>query len=146
MKKIATARKTTATFLFLLVGLASVAGAAGALRQKLYVLNSVLDTMTVIDVASNQVIGSVKVGLQPHGLAWPKSQNVLWVSAEGEPFPVKYVITSKWMTGAPQFSVQLHDWNSTVSVSEADVTFVPPDGARELEAGAVDELGIAGTE
>jgi hypothetical protein len=70
----------------------------------------------------------------------------LWVSAEGEPLPIKYVITSKWITGAPQFSVQLHDWNSTVSVNEADVTFVPPDGAREFEASAVDELGIAGTE
>jgi hypothetical protein len=50
------------------------------------------------------------------------------------------------MTGAPQFSVQLHDWNSLVSVSEADVTFVPPAGAREFEAVAVDELGISGTE
>jgi hypothetical protein len=40
----------------------------------------------------------------------------------------------------------LHDWNSTVSVNEADVTFAPPDGAREFEASAVDELGIAGTE
>ena len=87
-------------------------------------------------------------GVKAHHLAY-RAADIdwqLWVSAEGEPLPVKYVITSKWMTGAPQFSVQLHDWNSTVSVSEADVTFVPPDGARELEAGAVDELGIAGTE
>jgi hypothetical protein len=87
-------------------------------------------------------------GVKAHHLAY-RAADIdwqLWVSAEGEPLPVKYVITSKWMTGAPQFSVQLHDWNSSVSVSEADVTFVPPDGAREFEASPVDELGIAGTE
>lgn len=89
MKKIATVQKTAATFLLLLVGLASVAGAAGGTRQKLYILNSVLDTMTVVDVASNRVIGRVTVGLQPHGLAWPKSQSVLWVSAEGSSELVK---------------------------------------------------------
>ena len=81
MKKPTDVPKTVLTFLSLLIAFASLA-TAGA-QQKLYVLNSVLDTMTVVDVASHRVIGSVTVGLQPHGLAWPKSQSVLWVSAEG---------------------------------------------------------------
>ena len=61
----------------------ALALAADTSQQKLYVLNSELNTMTVVDVASNQILGTVEVGLEPHGLASPKSQDVLWVSAEG---------------------------------------------------------------
>lgn len=53
-------------------------------RQKLYVLSSKGDDMTVVDVATNQIIKTVKVGLDPHGIATPKSQNVLWVATEGD--------------------------------------------------------------
>ena len=87
-------------------------------------------------------------GVKAHHLAYRAADFdfQLWVRAEGEPLPIKYVITSKWMTGAPQFSVQLRDWKSSVAVSAADVVFVPPDGARELTSISVDVLGNAGTE
>lgn len=76
--------KRSAQFLilFLSATLTMVAGAWGG-QQKLYILNSELDTMTVVDVASNEVLGTVEVGLEPHGLASPRSQDVVWVSAEG---------------------------------------------------------------
>ena len=59
--------------LFLL--LSTSVGAAQEGRQKLYVLSSNADDMTVIDVATNQIIGSVKVGPLPHGIAAPRSVN-----------------------------------------------------------------------
>ncbi|MFQ5491588.1 MAG: YncE family protein, partial [Phycisphaerae bacterium] len=60
------------------------AAIAQAHRQKLYVLSSNATDMTVIDVATNQIIGSVEVGPLPHGLAAPASQDVLYVSTEGD--------------------------------------------------------------
>ena len=69
--------------LVLLLLSASV-GTAQAGHQKLYVLSSKADDITVIDVATDQIIGSVKVGPFPHGIAAPKSQDVLYVSTEGD--------------------------------------------------------------
>ncbi len=68
--------------LFLL--LSTSVGAAQEGRQKLYVLSSNADDMTVIDVATNQVVGSIKVGPLPHGIAAPRSQDIIYVAIEGE--------------------------------------------------------------
>ncbi len=51
-------------------------------RQKLYILSSAGNDVTVVDVASNKIIGSIEVGDRPHGLASPASQDVLYVATE----------------------------------------------------------------
>jgi YVTN family beta-propeller protein len=56
----------------------------GERRWKLYVLNSLADDMTVIDVRTSRIVGTVTVGKEPHGLASPAAQDVLYVSNEGE--------------------------------------------------------------
>ena len=53
-------------------------------HEKLYILSSASDDMTVVDVATNKIIGAVTVGALPHGIAAPKSQTVLYVATEGE--------------------------------------------------------------
>lgn len=58
-----------------------LAGQATA-EQKLYVLSSEGHDVTVIDVATNTIIGSVEVGDRPHGIAAPASQDVLYISTE----------------------------------------------------------------
>ena len=60
--------------------------AAGSLsyHEKLYILSSASDDMTVVDVRTNKIIGAVTVGDLPHGIAAPKSQTVLYVATEGE--------------------------------------------------------------
>ena len=57
-----------------------VAGDNG--RQKLYVLSSAGNDITVIDVATNEIIGSIEVGDRPHGIAAPASQDVLYIATE----------------------------------------------------------------
>ena len=52
-------------------------------RQKLYVTNSAGNDVTVIDVATNKVVGTIEVGLHPHGIAVPASQEVIYVTIEG---------------------------------------------------------------
>ncbi|WP_333834987.1 DUF2092 domain-containing protein [Rubrimonas sp.] len=55
----------------------------------------------------------------------------IWVR-DGEPaLPLRYVITAKWVMGAPQFTAQFHDWSAGVS---GDFAFAPPDGARAVDA------------
>ena len=53
-------------------------------HEKLYILSSASDDMTVVDVATNKIIGAVTVGALPHGIAAPKSQTVLYVATEGD--------------------------------------------------------------
>jgi YVTN family beta-propeller protein len=52
-------------------------------KQKLYVTNSAGDDVTVIDVATNKVLGRIEVGPHPHGIAAPASQDVFYVTIEG---------------------------------------------------------------
>ena len=53
-------------------------------RQKLYILSSHGDDVTVLDVATNKIIKTITVGKDPHGIAAPKSEEVLWVATEGD--------------------------------------------------------------
>jgi YVTN family beta-propeller protein len=52
-------------------------------RQKLYVTNSAGDDLTVIDLATNKPVDSIKVGLHPHGIATPADQSFILVTVEG---------------------------------------------------------------
>ena len=65
----------------------------------------------------------------------------IWVRTGVQPLPVKYVITSKWMTGAPQYTLHLYDWNARPQVPDSRFTFTPPEGAKKIDAIVVNELG-----
>jgi YVTN family beta-propeller protein len=69
--------------LLALPGLAPAAEPSAHNRQKLYVTNSAGDDVTVIDVATNQRLGRIKVGPNPHGIAVPAAQDVIYVTIEG---------------------------------------------------------------
>jgi hypothetical protein len=56
---------------------------------------------------------------------------------------MKYIITTKWMTGAPQFSVRLSDWDTQPKVTAGQFTFTAPAGAKRLQSIRVNELGEA---
>lgn len=65
----------------------------------------------------------------------------LWVKTGDEPLPMKYVITTKWTTGAPQYSVQFGNWNLEPVIPGDRFTFVAPKGAQKLDSLPVDEAG-----
>lgn len=79
-----TARKTGSNVTLLLLGalLVSYANAAPDTRQKLYILSSMGDDVTVVETKTNRIIGSIQVGDRPHGIAARRSQDVLYVSTE----------------------------------------------------------------
>ncbi len=82
-------------------------------------------------------------GIESHHLAFrtAKVDWQLWVKAGAEPLPMKYVITTKFMTGAPQYSVQFSNWNLKPAIAANQFTFVAPKDAHKLDAIAVDETG-----
>jgi len=95
-------------------------------------------------VTSSAYHGKAYVGgVETHHLAFrtPKVDWQIWVKAGDEPLPMKYVITTKWMTGAPQYSVQLSNWNTKPAIAASRFKFVAPKGAEKLEALPVDETG-----
>jgi hypothetical protein len=54
---------------------------------------------------------------------------------------MKYVITSKWMTGAPQYSVRLSNWNFDPKISDATFAFTPPADATKVDELKADQTG-----
>lgn len=51
----------------------------------------------------------------------------LWVDTESE-LPCKYQVTSKWMTAAPEFEMDFHDWELNSVVDTAQFKPVVPQG------------------
>ena len=88
------------------------------------------------DVTEASYIGLEDVGgVSAHHLAFRKSDVdwQLWVRDGDMPVPVKYVITTKWITAAPSYSVLFTDWNMTPKFDNATFDFVPPTGARKID-------------
>jgi len=52
-------------------------------RQKLYITNSAGNDVTIVDVATNKVLGTVEVGPHPHGIAAPATQDLVLITIEG---------------------------------------------------------------
>jgi hypothetical protein len=98
----------------------------------------------VTDLVSGTHVGMTDIGgVSVHHLAFRGDQVdwQLWVKEGDEPLPIRYVITSKWMTGAPEYSLQLSNWNTAPSIGPEAFAFTPPAGAKKLSGIAVDETG-----
>jgi hypothetical protein len=65
----------------------------------------------------------------------------LWVQRGDKPLPIKYVITSKWITGAPQYTVRLRNWKLQPQLDARRFEFSPPAGVKRLESIPTNELG-----
>src|SRR5216683_2869016 len=61
----------------------ALAEPSGKPRQKLYITNSAGNDVTVVDVATNKVIGRIEVGSLPQGIAATAAQDWLLVTVEG---------------------------------------------------------------
>lgn len=66
-----------------LAGAALAVEPAAQVRHKLYVTNSAGNDVTVVDAATQKPIGRIEVGPNPHGIAVPASQDVIYVTIEG---------------------------------------------------------------
>ena len=98
-----------------------------------------LDSSTT-DMTTGAHIGMTFIdGVEVHQLAF-RGADVdwqLWVTAGNTPVPVRYVITTKSISSAPQYTLQLRTWNRAPQIDAARFVFTPPQGARQLDPTSV---------
>ena len=96
------------------------------------------------ELTSGEYVGTAYVNdIECHHLAFRKDQVdwQLWVKTGDQPLPMKYVITTKWLTAAPQYSVRFRDWNVQPEIDPSRFAFSAPAEAVELETLSVNVLG-----
>jgi len=74
-------------------------------------------------------------GIKAHHLAFTQD-NVdwqIWINAEGQTSPVKFVINYKNKMGEPQFIAFFQNWNLAPSLKAADFNFQPSKDMTEIE-------------
>jgi hypothetical protein len=57
----------------------------------------------------------------------------IWIAQGNRPYPCRYVVTSKKVTGWPQYSMDITAWKTGAEVAADDFSFVAPAGAKKLE-------------
>jgi hypothetical protein len=61
----------------------------------------------------------------------PDTDWQIWIETGAKPVPRKYVITSKAVTGAPQYTLRIRDWKTDTN-ADADFMFKPPADAAKV--------------
>lgn len=94
-------------------------------------------------VENSTYLGTTYVnGIECHHLAFREDEVdwQIWIQVGDQPLPMKYVITSKWQTAAPQYEIRLRDWVINPEINDSLFTFSAPQGATKLESLPVTEL------
>lgn len=95
-------------------------------------------------VVSGTYLGSGYVnGIECHHLAFRAAQVdwQIWVQTGDVPLPMKYAITTKWVTAAPQYVARLRNWNTTPKIEAKQFDFSPEAGAKKVDSIPTSETG-----
>lgn len=57
----------------------------------------------------------------------------IWIAQGANPYPCRYVITTKGVDQAPQFTMEIRDWKAGAGAAASDFSFKPPAGAKRLD-------------
>jgi hypothetical protein len=88
------------------------------------------DVVDVKDLGSG-VVGGVEcdfLAFRTDEVDWQ-----IWIAQGKRPYPCRYVITSKRISGGPQYTVQTRDWKTGGEVAAADFNFKNPTQATKVE-------------
>lgn len=64
----------------------------------------------------------------------------IWVERGERPIPRKYVITSKAVAGAPQYTLRITEWKSDAQVGPEAFAFTPPADAKKVAIEALPDI------
>ena len=106
-------------------------------------LNNAYEIMSS-GVLKGMYIGKAVVdGYTCHHLAFREAETdwQIWVRDGNMPLPMKYVITTKWHTAAPQYEIRFRNWNTNPSISPEQFKFRPPSDAVKLEKILLNDIG-----
>jgi hypothetical protein len=103
-------------------------------------LSNAFDVMMADVVESAHVGKGVIDGVECDHLAFRNIDTdwQIWIEAGARPIPRKYVITSKGVTGAPQYTLRIKEWRSDVPADA--FTFKPAQGAKKVALGDLTDI------
>jgi hypothetical protein len=64
----------------------------------------------------------------------------VWVESGARPVPRKYVITSKHVAGAPQYTLRVKEWKTDATMAADAFAFKPPPDAKKVEFSAMAQI------
>ena len=82
-------------------------------------------------VVGQSIVGSVKcthLAFRGAEVDWQ-----IWIEDGNKPLPRKFMLTSKQMSGAPQFTVLIRNWDVAPKLTDQEFSFTPPKGAKKIE-------------
>lgn len=77
------------------------------------------------------VVGGVEcdyLAFRAHDVDWQ-----IWIAQGEQPYPCRYVITSKDLASHPQYSIQIRNWRTGDEVAPTDFAFTNPTNAQKVE-------------
>jgi hypothetical protein len=88
-------------------------------------------------VTEGRYIGLVPMGggVMAHHLAVARKNGItyqIWIQDGAQPVPLRYVVTDKNQPGAPQFTIDLRNWQPNAKVPDDSFAFTPPAGAKRV--------------
>jgi hypothetical protein len=97
-------------------------------------LSNSFDVLTSDVIEGHHIGQGVVDGIECEHLAFRGHDTdwQIWIQTGAQPIPRKYVITSKTIAGAPQYTLRIKDWK-TDAIADADAfAFKPPEGATKV--------------
>jgi hypothetical protein len=82
-------------------------------------------------VVGQSIVGSVKcthLAFRGAEVDWQ-----IWIEDGSRPLARKFVITTKQVSGAPQFAVVIRNWDVAPKLTNQEFIFTPPKGAKKIE-------------
>lgn len=82
-------------------------------------------------VVGQSIVGSVKcthLAFRGAEVDWQ-----IWIEDGDKPLPRKFMIASKKVTGGPQFTVLIRNWDVAAKLADREFTFTPAKGAKKIE-------------
>lgn len=65
----------------------------------------------------------------------------LWIEPGSTPIPRKYVITSKTLAAAPQYTLRIKSWDTKTGPDAKIFAFTPPPGAKSVDFNELADVG-----
>ncbi len=97
------------------------------------------DVVDVKDLGSG-VIGGIAcdyLAFRTEDVDWQ-----IWIARGERPYPCRYTITSKKISGAPQYAIQVRDWKTGSEVAGIDYSFKNTTQAAKVELKDLKEAGV----
>ena len=91
-------------------------------------LSKAYDELVAGVIEAKHVGRGVVEGVECEHLAFRNADTdwQIWIEAGERPVPRKYVITSKTVAAAPQYTLRMRDWQSGVSINPEAFKYTPP--------------------